>query len=258
MNIFYTLFGGLLLVIVLFGVLGLIKTLPNVMRALLASVAPLFAYVLHIFDSWPGLDVVAIHISLFLGAGLMLYMFSQSRRRARGQLHWGPKLLIGFFVMLAVLNACFLAISTNGLPRIVARWWLPHGDTVNSGFSGVVAHDQQAASAVSAELSRRYSAKQLGWRIEVNGLDYPAQTQQNIKLKVYDRTGLPLSGLHGELRLSRPGAPEPVARIAFVPTDEGEYHAELDLPEPGRWLVELVLQQDGAVRYRDSQEIVLP
>jgi FixH. len=249
---------GLVLVIALYVLLGLIKALPLLLRALIAGSVPLLAYFLLAFETWPGLDVVAIHISVFLGVALLLYMLTQYRRRASGSMHWAPKALIGFFLTLAVLNAVFLSIATNGLPRAVSRWWLPHGDTVNSAFSGVVPHDQQAASAISAELSRRHAAELLGWRVDIDGLTNPAQAQQNIVIKVYDHTGLPISDLQVMMQVMRPGAPKPLTPIRFVAVNEGEYRAELLLPDKGRWLLDLILQQDGKLRYQDSHEVVRP
>jgi nitrogen fixation protein FixH len=260
MNILFTLFGGLILELALFALLGRIASVPLAVRALLAGIVPLGAYFLFIFahEGWPGLDVAAIHIAIFLGTALLLFMFTQYRRQARGRMHWAPRLLIGFFLMLAVLNAVFLTIATNGLPRDIARWWLPHGDTVNTAFSGVVPHDQQAASAISAELSRRHAAELLGWRVDIDGLTDPAQAQQYIVVKAYDHTGLPISDLKVSMQVKRPGAPDPQTPLRFVAVNEGEYRAELLLPDKGRWLLELALQQDGKVRYQDSHEVVRP
>jgi nitrogen fixation protein FixH len=135
---------------------------------------------------------------------------------------------------------------------------LPHGDTVNSAFSGVVPHDQQAAAAISAELSRRHAAELLGWRVDIDGLGNPAQAQQNIVIKVYDHTGLPISDLQVMMQVMRPGAAKPLTPIRFVAVNEGEYRAELLLPDKGRWLLDLILQQDGKLRYQDSHEVVRP
>ncbi|MEQ1593184.1 MAG: FixH family protein [Thiobacillaceae bacterium] len=258
MSTLASLFGGLLLVLVLYGALGWVTALPTALRAVLASSLPLIAYFIFILGRWPGLDVVAIHVSVYLAAGLILYMFTLYRRRNAGSLHWIPRLLIAFFVLLAIINASLLYISARGLPRPIARLWLPHGDTVNSGFSGVVAHGQEAAKAVSSELTRVYSAAQLGWRVEINGLLETAQAHQRISVKVLDRTGLPVSGLKAELRLARPGAADAQTPIPLAQIAVGEYGAVLDLPASGRWLIELRLMQDEHLSYRESREVMRP
>jgi nitrogen fixation protein FixH len=258
MSTLASLFGGLVLVLVLYGAGGWIKALPTDLRAVLASGLPLIAYFFFILGRWPGLDVVAIHVSVFLATGLILYMLTQYRRRNAGSMHWIPRLLVGFFVMLAIINASLLYISTRGLPRPIARMWLPHGDTVNSGFSGVVAHGQEAAKAVSSELTRSYSAAQLGWRVEINGLLETAQAHQRINVKVLDRTGLPVSGLKAELRLARPGAADAQASFLLFQVAVGEYSTVLDLPASGRWLIELRLTRGEHLSYRESREVIRP
>ncbi len=115
MNTMTTLFGGLAAVLVLYAIGGLFRTLPPMLRALLAGVIPLITYFVVIMGRWPGLDVVAIHISVFLAAALVLFAMSQFRRRGAERMHWAPKLLISFFVGLVFLNAA-LALHFHQRP----------------------------------------------------------------------------------------------------------------------------------------------
>ena len=177
MSTLATLIGGLLLIVILYRALSWLPNLPAILRAVLASSFTLLAYFVATIGRWPGLDVVAMHVSIYLVAGLLLYMFSQYRRRRTGRMHWVPKALIGFFVMLAVINTFLLYISTRGLPPSLAQFWLPGGKTVKSGFSGVVPHGQEAAKAVSSELNRSHAAVELGWRIEIEGMPETVQAQ---------------------------------------------------------------------------------
>jgi nitrogen fixation protein FixH len=135
---------------------------------------------------------------------------------------------------------------------------LPGGDKVNSGFSGVVTHGEDAAKAVSSELSRSHSAAQLGWHIQIQGLQETAQVQQRVTLKVLDRTGLPVSGLQAELQLTRPGAAYSQAKVSFIPEGVGQYTTLLEFPSSGRWLVDLYLSQHTRVVYRESREVTVP
>ena len=251
-----TLFGGLLLMLGLYSALSWVVALSMALRATLASSITLIVYFLLIVGRWPGLDVVAMHISIFLVSGLLLYLFS-SRRRNKAGLHWVPKILIGFFVLLAGINSFLLYISTHGLPPKLAHLWLPGNDVVNSGFSGVVEHGEEAAKAVSSELSRSHAATELGWRIQIAGLQELAHASQIVSVKVMDRSGLPLRGLQAELHLLRPGATHPAAIMPLVYKDAGEYSNVLDLPAKGRWLVEVVLSQQGHVVYREARDLSL-
>lgn len=257
MTTLITLLGGLLLMLVLYTLMGWVPRLPPVLRAVLASSITLLTYFGLIVGRWPGLDVVAMHISVFLVAGLLLYMFSQYRSRRTGRLHWVPKLLIGFFVLLAVINTFLLYVATRGLPPTLARLWLPGGTTVNTGFSGVVEHGQEAAKAVSSELNRSYTAAQLGWRIRLDGLPASVQAHPLISVKVGDRSGSPVTGLQAEMLLSRPGSTQVESRVTLPAKAPGEYGNVLVFPGSGRWLVDLQLSHPGETVYRESHEVTV-
>lgn len=258
MNTMTTLFGGLAAVLVLYAIGGRVRSLPPMLRAVLAGVVPLIAYFALIVSRWPGLDVVAMHISVFLAAALVLYAMNQFRQRGAGRLHWAPKLLIGFFIGLVFLNAALLQISTKGLPEPLARWWLgSEGGAVHSGFSGVVSHGQNAAKAVSSELSETHRESQLGWQVEWSGLEGAGLTRL-IQVRVKDRTGLPVDRVDAELSLQRPGAARPTLTLPLRAAEAGIYMGSLSLPGAGRWLLELRLRQNGVVHFHSIQELVAP
>lgn len=252
-----TLFGGLAAVLALYAFGGLLRLQP-LLRALLAGAIPLVGYFILIIGRWPGLDVVAIHISVFLVTALVLLAMSQFRRRGAERMHWAPKLLAGFFVTLVFINATLLYISTQGLPEPIGRWWLgSHGGRVYSGFSGVVPHNQDAAKAVSSELSEAHREALLGWQVEVIGLD-GSGLERVVEVRVKDRTGLPVDRLTAELRLQRPGSATTVLTLPLVVADAGLYRGALTLPSAGRWLAELRLMQHDQLSYRRNLELVVP
>jgi nitrogen fixation protein FixH len=259
MSTLTTLFGGLAAVFVLYAIGGAIRSLPPMLRAALAGLIPLLAYFVLIVGRWPGLDVVAIHISVFLAAALVLFALTQFRRRSVGRLHWAPKLLTGFFLGLVVINASLLYIATKGLPGPLAGWWLgsDKGAVVYSGFSGVVEHGQGAAKAVSAELSQAHRESELGWQVEVSGLD-SVDAARAVRVRVKDRTGLPVDRIKAELRLLRPGAAQPTLILPLGTLDAGVYGGTLRLPASGRWLAELRLLRDHELQYQLTQELVAP
>jgi nitrogen fixation protein FixH len=258
MNTMTTLSGGLAAVFSLYVLGGAIRNLPPMLRALLAGLLPLLAYFVLIVGRWPGLDVVAIHISVFLAAGLVLYAVTQLRSRSVGRMHWAPKLLIAFFMGLVVINGTLLYIATKGLPDPIARWWLgSDGTAVYSGFSGVVAHGQGAAKAISSELSEAHRESELGWQVEVVGLD-GSDAERVIQVRVKDRTGLPVDRIEAELRLLRPGATTAEMALPLGTLDSGVYGGVLNLPASGRWVAELRLQRDRTLRYRRAWELVSP
>lgn len=255
MNTLLTLFGGLAAVLALYLVGGLIPGLSPRLRAGLASLIPLVAYFAFAAARWPGLDVVAIHVSVFLAAGFVLN--ATAGLRARGGLHWAPRLLIAFFVGVVVLNAGLLYVAARGLPESVAGWWLgSKGGVVHSGFSGVVAHGPDAAKAVSSELAQSHRESQLGWRVDLRGLDAEGPSRA-LRVQVRDRTGLPVERIEAELRLMRPGTAQAAEVLALTSVNPGEYGGVLELPAAGRWIAEVRLTRGGALHYRDTRELVV-
>jgi len=229
--------------------------LPAVLRAVLAAVIPLMGYFILIVGRWPGLDVVAMHISVFSAAALVLFAMTQFRRRSGERMQWVPKLLIAFFIGLVFLNAALLQIATKGLPEPMARWWLgSDGGAVYSGFSGVVPHGENAAKAVSSELSEAHRESQLGWQVEVSGLDSIGPSGP-IQVRIKDRTGLPVERVDAEVRLLRPGVTEASLSLPLASAEAGVYTGVLTLPAKGRWLLELRLMQDGKLYYHTIQEL---
>lgn len=250
-----TLFGGLSAVLVLYGVGGLFRSLPPMLRAVLAAVIPLMAYFVLIVGRWPGLDVVAMHISVFSATALVLFAITQFRRRGGERMHWAPKLLIAFFVGLVFVNATLLQIATKGLPEPLARWWLgSKGGAVYSGFSGAVPHGEGAAKAVSSELSEAHRELQLGWQVKVSGLESLGKVNP-IQIRIRDRTGLPVERVDAEIRLLRPGATEPALTLPLKAQEAGVYTGVLTLPATGRWLAEIRLMQDGKLYNHSIQEL---
>jgi nitrogen fixation protein FixH len=250
-----TLFGGLIAVLALYAIGGLFHRLPLVLRAVLAAVIPLMAYFTLIVGRWPGLDVVAMHISVFSAAALVLFAMTQFRRRGGARMHWAPKLLVAFFIGLVFLNAALLQIATKGLPEPMARWWLgSDGGAVYSGFSGVVPHGENAAKAEASELSEAHRESQLGWQVEVSGLDSVGPSGP-IQVRIKDRTGLPVERVDVEVRLLRHGVTEPSLSLPLAAAEAGVYTGVLTLPAKGRWLLEMRLMQDGKLYYHTIQEL---
>ena len=255
MSTLITLFGGLGTVLVLYALGGFIRGMPPMLRATLSGVIPLLFYFFLILGKWPGLDVVAMHISVFLAAALVMHALSQFRKRGK-RMHWAPKLLIVFFSGLVVFNAGLLYIANSGLPEPIGRWWMGGEGKVYSGFSGVVAHDRAAAKAVSSELSESHRESLIGWQVETDAQVTNGLLQ--VRVRVRDRTGLPVDGVQGEFQLGRPGATAPAGRQALAASDAGVYQGALALPAAGRWLVDTRLYLGDELRHHGTQEINQP
>jgi nitrogen fixation protein FixH len=252
-----TLFGGLLLVFVLYAATGLVRQITPLGRVIVASGVPLLIYFIRIAGDWPGLDVAAMHVSVFLATGFLLYVWKQYRARG-GRLHWAPRVLIGFFALLALINAALLYVSTRGLPQPIARWWFPGAgrSPVHTGFSGVVAHGEEAAKPVSSALKTAHALAERGWQVDIADLGGEVSWEPRVTVRVRDRTGLPVAGLAVDYTLARPGAASAAARGALAATAPGEYSGVLDLPGVGRWLIEVRVSERGQLLYTETLEVV--
>jgi hypothetical protein len=250
-----TLFGGLAVVVALFVAARALKLSAEI-AGLIAAGIPLVAYMLMLFGHWPGLDVVAIHIAVFVVSAFVLVIFSRYRKQ-QTRLHWVPKALIAFFLVLVVVNAGLLYVSTNGLPVGIASLLLPGKgkEILHTGFSGTTRHGQDAAKAVSADLSRQHRNDALGWQVRVEGLRQPAVGGNELYIHIEDRDGRPLPGLAGHMRVSRFGAKAVATPI--VAASPGEYEARIAFDHPGMWVVELELG-DHKQAWRQSWEIAVP
>lgn len=251
-----TLFGGLIAVLAVFSVARLLKA-SGELAGLLAAGVPLLVYISTLLGQWPGLDVVAIHFSLFIAAAFILAVFSRYRSK-QGRMHWVPKILIGFFVVLAVINASLLYIATNGLPGGVAGLFLPGNNraSLHTGFSGTTRHGQEAAKSIGADLSRQHRNNTLGWQVRLEGLRQPMVGTNSLYISAEDRGGKPLQGLVGNLSVNRPASK--AVEVPIMASSPGQYEAKITLPGTGLWVVELELH-DQQQSWKQSWDVeVMP
>lgn len=245
-----TLFGGLAVVLVLYAVLRSFRVLPE-LAGLIAAMLPLFAYIATLFGHWPGLDVVAIHVAVFLIAAFVLVVFSRYRAK-QARMHWVPKALVAFFMVLIVMNAGFLYVSTQGLPPELSRLLLP-GDkntVLHTGFSGATRHGGEAAKAIGSDLATEHRNEQLGWNVRVEGLRMLSVGSNFITVHVEDNDGRPLGGLAGTVEVARPGAK---GETVMLKPGMGQYEASVEFPASGLWIVKLELD-----KYQQSWEVQVP
>lgn len=139
-----TLFGGLIAVIVLY-MIARRAGLPNFWSALLSGGAPFLAYLAYCLSHGFSGDVLTIHLVVYLAAAAVMGVFSNAQK-ARGKMHWVPKVLMSFFGTLVVLMAIFLSISLHGLPTWASEWLMPNTDhhEIHTDFSGVTPNSHSA------------------------------------------------------------------------------------------------------------------
>ncbi|MCU0842332.1 MAG: FixH family protein [Thiobacillaceae bacterium] len=245
MNLLVTLFGGMLLTALLYGV-GRLGRLSNFWSAVAACALPTFAYLAYAVARWTGLDVVTMHVVAFPTVALLLYMLYGSKARHAETMHWAPKLMVAFFLFISVVLGSFVYIASQGLPPAVARLLLPgaEGRNIHTGFSGVVTHREEAAKGIAHHLNIEDRLNRLGWRVEVDGLGgVQAGATAPLRVLIRDRSGRGVDGVAVSLRLARPGQ-KADATLAFEALGEGAYQAALPPLERGTWVAYLGLRGD--------------
>lgn len=248
MNLLISIFGGMLLTVLLYGAARKLK-LSNFWAAVAASAIPSFAYMAYAVTVWPGLDVVTLHVIAYPTVAVLLFHLYGEKAGQSLSVHWAPKLMIAFFVVITVIFGGFVYIAGQGLPPALARLLLPGAENknVHTGFAGVVAHGEDAAKSIGHRRGMDAKLARLGWRLEISGLD-------GLRPGSAGPVGLTILGAEGQgvdqvpvaLLLSRPGQPVE-QELPLAPQGGGRYLATVALPGPGVWLATLRLEA-GAER----------
>lgn len=250
-----TLFGGLLLAAALFFV-SRRAGLSNFWAAVLSGIVPFLAYLYYSSQHWAGGDVLAIHFAVYLANAGLLGVFGGMQQKQE-KMHWAPRLIIGFFIGLVVLNAVLLSIASRGLPDKIAAFILPNPDQqrVHTAFPGVVPHDRN--KSYQPHLERVEQQRNLGWQAEMNGL----QTLQSRKagklvLTIKDNQGQLVAGADVDLGFWRLANSRDDKRLVMQETAAGTYETEVTLPDPGRWIMELYISK-GEGNFVKQQQLFL-
>jgi nitrogen fixation protein FixH len=246
MNMFVSIFGGMLLTVVVFGMVRSLR-MSNFWAAVIAAAVPSFSYMAYAVVSWPGLDVLTMHIVAFPTVALLLFQIGGSKDAPYQKMHWAPKLLIGFFLVITLILGGFVYIAGKGVPPDVAQWLLPdsQGKRIHTGFAGVVAHGEEASKTIAHYRSMDNKLNRLGWSIEVNGLAALREGKPSeVSVMLNDKDGRSVPDVSVRLGLGRPGQLEQSV-IELFPFGDGSYRAKTMLPAAGEWLAVVTLEKGG-------------
>ena len=248
MEVLLTLPIGLLLQLLVFFVLWRGLRQAAKAAALIVGLLALALYVPYAILMWPGADVVALHIAVFLVTAYALglitgYRESQAHSGAGG-FHWAPTLIIAFFVVLILFNAVLVVVATRGLPEPLARLLLPNTAerSVTSSFPGVVANDFQKKEALyNAYLQQVREQQARGWVVRKGWVgEARAGRPALFQITIDDRDGRPVSGAEVRGRFLRASDTRLDRNITLTETVRGSYQGEITLPVHGAW--ELMLE----------------
>lgn len=134
---------------------------------------------------------------------------------------WIPYAIIGFFVMLIIVQICFLILATRS-------------------FSGLVT-DEPYATGIDYNdiIAARKAEAELGWAVSLY------YDQGRVIIEAKDANGIPLDAtkLHGTAELM--GRAPQLIPLTFEPQRAGLWSASLNVPVPGRWYARVHVESSG-------------
>jgi len=250
-----TLFGGLVVAAIIFFLVRK-AGLSNFWAGILSGLLPFIAYLVYSTKHWPGGDVLTIHFAVYIANAGLLIVFGGMQKK-KENMHWAPRVIIGFFMGLLLLNAIFLSVATRGLPDLLTRYFLPNPENrqVHTGFPGVIPHDRN--KLYDFHVQDIEQQKNLGWIVEVKGLDLLKNNlASNIVIKLSDKQHRPIVGATITIEFWRMANSADDQTIRFSETKQGEYHSMLRLSDEGLWLSHLEILK-GEAHYKLKQSITV-
>ena len=260
---------GIALQVLLFIALRRFAGMGAKSAAAVIGLLALGVYLPYAILTWPGGDVVAMHVALYAvtayGLGLIIANREVRLRQhggSEGWFHWGPAIIIGFFVFLILFDTAFVVISQKGLPEPVAEWLLPprdRGEEITTNFPGVAARDyQEKQSHFNRYLEQRREQTERGWQVDRGWIGSAVVDRPSLfQVQVQDRDGNPLSGAEIEGAFLRPADTRLDQAFRMRETAEpGLYRAELVLPATGVWELDLTIRKGEAVHHLRARTTV--
>lgn len=127
-NIAFTLGVGVLASFALFFLFYKVMKRPGKLASLLTFLVVQAVYVPVAVLHWASLDVFAIHFAFFTMAAVLPGIIVGNKRGAagdKGRFHWGPGIIIGFFMILVVVDSTIITLANSGASSDFIRKFLP-------------------------------------------------------------------------------------------------------------------------------------
>lgn len=255
-NMVLTLAVGVVLIIAANLLLVRISRLDARQAPTLVALATLAIYVPLSIIYWPGGDIFTIHIAIYLIASLAFGMIAGARQEraamagggGRGRIHWGPVVIIAFFVLLVAVDSVLVMLAQGGLSPAITRDILPtpHGrGQVSSVFPGTISHDFQKKELLYNEyLAKIEQQRERGWQIRKGWVETPVLGEPaTFIVDARTRDGNPLRGAEIQGQFLRPSDSRQDTAFVMNEVEPGFYRADLRLGSPGDWNLILELRK---------------
>lgn len=266
MNLLITLPVGILFVVISFFILLRFVTRQALATGIATAVLISVLYVAFAVRFWPGGDVFAVHIALFLITVYILTVTSHQRQQAgtTGRLHWAPATIIGFFVVVVSVDSVFIVLAQRGVGPDWAHHLLPaprSGGNVESRFPGVVSHDfHEKENQFNAYQAERAQQQALGWDAHI-GWDQTAYINQSnrLLLSLQDAQQKEITDATVDGHFLYPGNAKLDQVFRMRAVGNGLYEAELIFNKAGTWdLVLSISRQADKLELRTTTTIEHP
>lgn len=245
------------------GYLGLRRLfrLSGKAAALAIGLLVMLLYVPWAAVQWPGADIFAIHLAIYLTFAYALGMIG-SRLGGRKGGHWAPAIIVAFFVGVIAINIVFVTVAERGITGVFAEL-LPKprgGEVADSEFPGVVSHDFQEKEALYNQYLAQVAAQRArGWRVR-KGWDREPRVGEpaDLIVVVEDRDGRPVAGAEVTGRFLRTSNSRDDFDFRLSEVGGGEYRGTFRMPLPGLWRLVLEVRRGEARHEVRAMTSVLP
>jgi nitrogen fixation protein FixH len=293
-----TLGGGSLISFFIFFIFYKVLHFRGIVAALLTALVILMLYLPLAILNWPGVDIFAIHFAFFMMIAYGLGIIT-SRKHKEGQkkgLHWGPVVIIVFFILLAMVDSTIINFATKGVEGGFAEALLPEPkkldykldaeslalqeqrnkrhlsdefkatylEGINTGtqskFPGTVAYDIHNREAkYNSDLLQLQQQKARGWKVEGGWLSAPTtKTSQIFRVIMVDKTGIPLKDLQLDIDFMRPSDTQQDQQHRFINKGDGSYEITTRLAVAGLWNIEIRAMQGDILHKIRGKTSVIP
>ncbi|WP_018867756.1 MULTISPECIES: FixH family protein [unclassified Thioalkalivibrio] len=257
-NLVITLGVGTAALAILFALIYRFTRLKAYSTSAVVVALMLFVFIPYSILTWQGADVFAIHLALYIivpyGLGIV---FTQKEAEAEsggkakiGRLHWAPLVLVGFFTIVASVQAVLITLAHNGMPQQFIGSILPEpenrAEQVTSAFPGTVAGMESRKQALAVHrVSELQAQREKGWQVRQGWVERPTEGEAaTLQVEVRDADGVPINdasirGIFMWLADERRDQGFEMQHMG-----EGLYQVEVALPAPGRWDLRFQVQRD--------------
>ena len=195
------------------------------------------------FLYWPGIDVFTIHFVFYTMTGYGLGIITSSTRTKSegegaqgGWFHWGPALIVTFFLLLTLQEANLITKASAYKPGIVAHDFREKEDQYNH-------YQKQLAKQVER-----------GWKVTGGWKTQPLlNIAKPFVIKVADKTGKPITQAEVKLDLLSTVNTDKDMHLSLPETSAGTYAKEITLPLYGEWTVMVTITKGDDIHVIKGQ-----